>query len=198
MNIIKIPVGSMQQNCYILYDSGEGIIVDPGAEGEKILSKIGNLNIKYVVLTHNHFDHVGAVDTVCEKTGARLAIHKDDIPQLTAFPDIFRFAKPPEKKVDLSLSDGDIINFGNSEIRIMHTPGHTAGGISLISHQGIFCGDTLFFESIGRTDFPGGNFEALLASVNKILSFPDDTVLYSGHGSDTTVLHEKKFNLFIR
>ena len=109
---------------------------------------------------------------------------------------MFHFSSKPVKKIDIELSDGDEIKFGSESLKVMHTPGHTTGSVTLIGGKHAFCGDTVFYESIGRTDFPGGDFSAILDSLKKILELPGDTVLYPGHGENTTVEHEKQHNPF--
>ncbi|MDY6314789.1 MAG: MBL fold metallo-hydrolase [Clostridia bacterium] len=194
MDIKKVTVGPLGTNCYIVSSNGEGIIIDPGDVAKKIIENIGGLKIKYVVLTHNHFDHVGAVDKVCEKTGAKLMLHKADVELYNNVPEMFHFSTKPEKRIDIDLSDGDEIKFGAECLKVMHTPGHTEGGITLAGGGAAFCGDTVFYESVGRSDFPGGDFSKLLKSLEKILELPEDTVLYPGHGEATTVGHEKTHN----
>lgn len=194
MEIKKVTVGPLGTNCYIVHKNGEGIIIDPGDVAKKIIAETGDIDIKYIVLTHNHFDHVGAVDKVCAETNAKLMLHKDDVELYTNVPKIFHFSTKPDKRVDIELTDGYEIQIGGESLKVMHTPGHTEGGITLAGNGVAFCGDTVFFESVGRSDFPGGNFSVLLNSLEKILSLPDETVLYPGHGESTSVAHEKKYN----
>ena len=111
---------------------------------------------------------------------------------------MFSFAQTPVNPPDINLSDGSVINSGNISLKVMHTPGHTVGGITLIGDSFAICGDTIFCESVGRTDLPGGNFNTELDSIAKILELPGDTILYCGHGPSTTVLHEKKYNFYIK
>lgn len=196
MEIKKITVGPLGTNCYIVSSEKEGVIIDPGDVPKKILENVGDIKIKYVVLTHNHFDHVGGVDMVCEKLGAKLMLHKDDTELYCNVPEMFHFSSKPVKKIDIELSDGDEIKFGSESLKVMHTPGHTTGSVTLIGGKHAFCGDTVFYESIGRSDFPGGDFSAILDSLKKILELPGDTVLYPGHGENTTVEHEKQHNPF--
>ncbi len=199
MNVKAVSVGELGTNCYIVYNDNTGIIIDPGDQGEKIWRVVCELGISVstVILTHYHFDHVGAVDYVCQMTGAKLAIGEHDSDSYQNPPSIFSFAKPPVKKIDILLHDGDEITIGSDKLKVLHTPGHTPGGISLIGENFAFCGDTLFCESVGRTDFPGGSFTEERASVMKLLELKNETVLYCGHGPSTTVMHEKKYNPYL-
>lgn len=202
-----LAVGAMDSNCYIIGDqeTREGIVIDPGAEAKRILKKVDSLGLKIIaiVLTHGHVDHIGALAEVQEATGAEVWIHAEDAPQLTDANknlSIYVGPKMSVKKADRLLQDGDILKVGNLEVEVIHTPGHTRGGISLKCGPDILItGDTLFAGSVGRSDFPGGSHSQLIASIkNKLLKFPDETMVYPGHGPASTIGEEKQHNPFLR
>jgi glyoxylase-like metal-dependent hydrolase (beta-lactamase superfamily II) len=196
----------MDSNCYIIgcEETKEGIIVDPGAEGKRILKKVEELGLKInkIVLTHGHIDHIGALAEVREATSAKVLIHADDAAQLTdASQNLSAFVgqKLAVKAADQLLQDGDKIQFGNCTLEVIHTPGHTRGGISLKGEPDILItGDTLFTGSVGRSDFPGGSHSQLISSIkNKLLIFPPETKVYPGHGPSSTIGEEKSENPFL-
>ncbi|HHT51147.1 MAG TPA: MBL fold metallo-hydrolase [Eubacteriaceae bacterium] len=197
-----IPVGLLAANCYIIgcEDTNEGVVIDPGENGEKILSKIEELglNIKYIILTHGHFDHIGAVNEVKNNTNGLVAIHsldKEMVEDEKRSGNNRRSVAIDSYNVDLK--DGDIITIGNLDLKIIHTPGHSPGGICIYTEDTVFTGDTLFAGSIGRTDFYKGNMEELLFSIkNKLFTLPNDTKVYPGHGPSSTILEEKNTNPF--
>lgn len=189
MRLGKIVVGELETNCYLVWDEKgklphEAIVIDPGAEGERILEAIKQYSLKiiYIVNTHCHPDHIGANDFIKQKTGAELLIHSADLFLLE------------DSLVNLSpkrlLKEGDKIELGSFALEVLHTPGHTPGSISLYLKEEnlLFSGDTLFAGGIGRTDLPGGNFKHLENSIRqKLLKFPDETVVYPGHGPETSI-----------
>ena len=199
MDVKIIKVGQLDTNCYLVYENNEGVIIDPGDDGIKIYNEIlsRGLTIKFIILTHWHFDHVCALDYVKEKTGAKVVISHVDSTMLSKNIPGFPQVTLPYSKPDILVSDGDTLKFGETELKVISTPGHTAGGISIISNDSIFSGDTLFKESIGRCDLPGGNMKTEINSAKKLLQFPDDTVIYPGHGERTTVGHEKIYNFYV-
>ena len=200
-----ITVGPLQTNCYVVADelNGKGLVIDPGGDGSKILKVVEKLGIEVslVINTHGHFDHIMANKEIIRATGARLAIHKDDEPLLRKggglmFLGLIASSPPP----DLYLQEGDEVKFGKAYLRVLHTPGHSPGSISLYSpEEGVlFCGDVLFYMSIGRWDFPGGNYQVLMDSIQtKLLALPDNTIVYPGHGPSTTIGQEKVHNPFL-
>ena len=197
-------VGPMEANCYILYnpDRREGLIIDPGAEGACLIKfiKEEKISINYIINTHGHPDHIGANRKVKEYTNAPILIHQYDAPMLgkseSVFPLIFplEYSSPP---ADSLIKDGDLIECAGMKLKVLHTPGHTPGGISLLTDDSIFTGDTLFSGSIGRSDLPGGSQEVLLNSIEKILSLDENLTIYPGHGPPTTVGQELHSNPFI-
>ncbi|MFB0527332.1 MAG: MBL fold metallo-hydrolase [bacterium] len=203
--MVKIfTVGPMEANCYILYnpDKREGLIIDPGAEGSRLIKFIRqeNISINYIVNTHGHPDHIGANRKIKEYTNAPILIHQYDAPLLTKSNSILPLIFPIESSsppADTFIKDGDLIECGEMKLKVLHTPGHTPGGISLLLDDSIFTGDTLFSGSIGRFDLPGGSEEVLLKSIKKILSLGENLIIYPGHGPSTTVSQELHSNPFI-
>ena len=202
-----VIVGQLGVNCFILGcpETKEGIVVDPGAEPDRILSAVQRhgLTIKYVINTHGHFDHIGANRQLLAKTGAKLLVHEGDVPFLTRASQVatsYGLAAENSPPPDAFLADGMTVTFGNRELQVLHTPGHTPGGCSLyLQREGmVLTGDTLFAESVGRTDFPGSSHEALIAGIRgKLLPLPDATVVYPGHGPSSTIGWEKAHNPYL-
>ncbi|WP_298269198.1 MBL fold metallo-hydrolase [Geobacter sp.] len=202
-----VVVGPLGVNCFILgcEETGEGVVVDPGADAGRILEHVRSrgLAIRYVVNTHGHFDHVGGNRPVVEATGAKLLIHRDDVPFLGRAADVaamYGLTTENSPEPDIFLEDGATLSFGNCTMAILHTPGHTPGGCCLyLEKEGkVITGDTLFAESVGRTDFPGSSHEALMASIRtKLLTLPDATQVFPGHGPSTTIGRERLYNPYI-
>ena len=201
MKIQTLVVGELQVNCYILTEGNEAIVIDPGDEWGRILSVIENegATLSKIILTHGHFDHIGAVCDLQEKTGAKVYIHKDDEVMLSDNDKnlanvLYGRVKPCV--ADVTLSDGDVITLGENEIKVYHTPGHSNGGICLEIGKNLFPGDLLFQGSIGRFDF--GDIRTELNSLKFLVeNFADDVTVYPGHGPSTTIGDEKKFNPYI-
>lgn len=186
-----MPVGMLAANCYILgcEETKEAVMIDPGGDALGLLSKIKklDLNIKYIILTHGHYDHTGAINEIKEKTNAPIAIHKLDK----------KILEDENKSADMYLKDGDELSIGSIKLKIIHTPGHSPGGISILMDGAIFTGDTLFAGSIGRTDFYKGDMEQILSSIkNKLFLLPEETKVYPGHGPASTIGSEKNTNPF--
>lgn len=193
-------------NCFIVgcEDTHEAAVIDPGDEADRILLSLAEskLRLKYILNTHGHFDHVAANKKMKDATGADLIIHALDAPmlsQISASASMWGLSSDDSPPPDQTVEEGDIINFGNLSLKVIHTPGHTQGGISFYTDGCVFVGDTLFAGSIGRTDFAGGNFETLIASIReKLFRLADDTRVLTGHGPETTIGSEKQYNPFAR
>ena len=204
IKIHTLVVGQLQTNCYILQSQTNAIIIDPGNEAERILRFLQDLSVRpnKIIATHTHFDHVLGVDVIRAKLGIPFLIHHDDLPLLEAMQSrvqqIMGFSVPPPPKVDAFLKDGEIIHVGQTVVRVIHTPGHSPGSISLSSEGFVFTGDALFNQSIGRTDLPGGDFETLVHSIkHRLFKLDDDTIVYPGHGPETSISDEKLANPFV-
>jgi len=195
----KLIVGPIETNCYIVGSESNrrGMIIDPGASGKKILSSVDELglDITLIVLTHGHPDHAAAVKEVKKATGAEVAIHTDDAKFMHRLSLVVACPSTPDRL----LRDGDSVDVGELHFVVLHTPGHSPGGICLQGWGVVFSGDTLFRGSVGRTDFPSGNHHQLISSIYaKLMVLPDDTVVYPGHGADTTIGAERRTNPFLR
>lgn len=199
-------VGAMGANCYIIScpETKKAAVIDPGADAINlhrwILEK--GYQVEYILLTHGHVDHIGAVDDLRELFQAKVGIHEGDAAMLTdGNKNLSSYMGPAleMKPADLLLNDGQVLTVGKESITVISTPGHTPGGISFLTSVGLLSGDTLFEGSIGRTDFPGGSHEQLLDRIEKkLLILPEETRVYPGHGSDTTIGREKRENPFLR
>lgn len=203
-----LELGPFLANCYIVGSdkTGEGIIIDPVAEAETIMDNVRQLGltIKLIVATHSHPDHIMALGQLKEETGAPFAMHEAESAGMMAsgmarVMGLFMSGSAePLPKPDMSLKDGDAIEVGDLSFTVLHTPGHSPGGISLYGHGMVFVGDTLFNFSIGRTDFPGCSHQQLIDSINtKLLTLPDETIVYPGHGPQTTIRAERQHNPFL-
>ena len=206
MILETFEVGPFLVNCYLVgcEDTREAMIIDPGDQGEYILGRAQDmkLNVKHIVNTHGHGDHIKDNGLVKERTGAPLWIHELDAPMLTVpnnnLSAFFGFAitSPP---ADNYLEEGKDFVLGNLSFKIIHTPGHSRGGVCLLRDELVFVGDTLFRDSIGRTDLPGGDFSVLDRSIKeRLYTLGDDVVVYPGHGPSTTIGYEKHNNYFVR
>ena len=204
MILKRLVVGPFASNCYIVGSESnqEGMIIDPGDEAEAILKNVKDLglDIKSIVLTHGHIDHIGAVKEVKEATGAEVAIHADDAQALqeSSVSAMFGLSYPTPLPADRLLNDGDSIDIGDLHFLVVHTPGHSPGGICLVGEGMVFSGDTLFNYGIGRYDLPGGSYNQLMNSIHtKLMVLPDNTIAYPGHGPDTTIGAERRGNPFL-
>ncbi len=205
MILKNLVVGPLATNCYIVGSefNKEGIIIDPGDEAEVILRNVKDLelDIKSIVLTHAHIDHIGALKEVKEATGAEVAIHTDEAESLQRQPlsTLFGISYPIPPPPDRSLKDGDGIDIGSLHFSVLHTPGHSPGCICLLGEGVVFSGDTLFNYGIGRADLPGGNYSQLMNSIHtRLMTLPYDITVYPGHGPDTTIGTERQGNPFLR
>jgi len=205
--IEQLVVGALQTNCYVVGDEAarEGIVIDPGGDAGLILETVQRLkvNIKLVVNTHGHFDHIMANGEIMKATEAPLAIHPDDAGMLTNPLRSFAFFVGkihPSPPATVLLEEGSVVEFGSVKLEVLHTPGHSAGSISLWcpDKKVVFSGDILFNLGVGRTDFIGGSLRVLLQSIReKLFVLPDDTVVYPGHGPETTIGYERVHNPFL-
>ena len=206
MIIKKLVVGPVAANCYIASSEStkDGMIVDPGAEAEDILKSVKEmgLEIKLIVLTHRHPDHIGALTEVRQATGAETASHTDTDETECAQPSPNYVAGPSYQApppADRLLKGGDSLDIGDLHFSVLHTPGHSPNSICLLGHGVVFSGDTLFNFSIGRYDLAGGNYHQLMNSLHtKLMVLPDDTIVYPGHGPDTTIGTERRVNPFLQ
>ena len=197
MLIKTLPVGHLETNCYVVTDekSLDCAVIDPGAEANTILDYIEDNHLKCVavMLTHAHFDHVGALDEVLAETGAKCYVNnKEEQPGGNGFG---RFIAPDGA---IDYGEGDTVQVGALTFRVMETPGHTAGGVTLICEDALFTGDTLFRLSCGRTDFPGGDMKLELQSLKRIADLPGDYDVYPGHAESSRLSIEREHNPYMR
>ncbi len=209
MFLHQMEVGQMAVFAYIVGDpgSGEGLVIDPAGNVGRLINiaRENNISIKYIVNTHGHVDHMTGNAEMKTRTGARIICHRDDAEMLMFMPaPLFRMhmaeKSPPP---DIIVDDGDYITIGSISLKVMHTPGHTLGGISLYTEGYVFTGDTLFVEAVGRTDFPGGSWQTLRHSImDKLFTLPDETKVMPGHNygrmPSSTIGHEKMYNPYLR
>ncbi len=203
MFVKNIVVGPLQVNCFIIADdtSKEAVVIDPGDEPDMILDIIKNngLTVQYILCTHGHFDHVGAVSDIKKETGAKVALHKDELEIYSAALDMAAFwgydiERLPEP--DILLKDGDVVEFGRIRLNVLHTPGHSPGGICLYGDGIVITGDTVFAGSVGRTDLYGGDEKKLKESFKRLMSLPENIRVLPGHGPETLIAREKHENMF--
>jgi glyoxylase-like metal-dependent hydrolase (beta-lactamase superfamily II) len=209
MILEMLTVGTLYTNCYIVGcpETLESLIVDPGfdrdSEADRILKKVDHhhLKVKYIVNTHGHPDHTAGNGILKEATGAPILIHELDAPKLTdASQNLSRLfglhvTSPP---ADQTLRDGDVVQVGEVKLKVLHTPGHSKGSISLLGESVVFTGDTLFAGSIGRYDFPDASFREIMGSIKRLAMLPDHIKVYSGHGPTSTIGQEKRSNPFLQ
>lgn len=209
MIIETFPVGLLQCNCTILGDetTREAIVIDPGDDPDEILRRLekNSLTLKQIVCTHTHIDHVGAIYDVQERSGTPASIHEADLFLLDKLDVQAQWIGMPAPKrgvIESFIRDGDAVACRGIEIGVLHTPGHTPGSTTfhLAGDRNIlFAGDTLFMQSIGRTDLWGGSYTEILQSIHKkLLTFDDDTLVICGHGQSTTIGHERRYNPFLK
>jgi glyoxylase-like metal-dependent hydrolase (beta-lactamase superfamily II) len=207
-----MALGPIQANCYILgcEKTRQAVVIDPGDDPDRILTRLAGdqLKVVHIINTHGHFDHVGANKRLKAVTGADILIHKADapmLPQLSRAAASWGLSAEDSPTADRLLEDGDTITFGAHSLTVLHTPGHTPGGICLYTEypnagdvkKAVFVGDTLFAGSIGRTDFPGGSYDTLIDSIRtQLFALADDVEVYPGHMASTTIGVEKRTNPF--
>jgi glyoxylase-like metal-dependent hydrolase (beta-lactamase superfamily II) len=202
LEVVTLPNGRFAENCYLVADrrTREAAIIDPGEEPDAFLAELDTRawSLRAVWLTHAHIDHIHGVEAIKRATGVPIYLHPDDRPLYQALPQFGEWvglaldAPPPP---DVELQPGDRLRVGTCELEVRHTPGHSPGSVSFVGHGVVFGGDVLFNGSIGRTDLPGGDHATLLATIQThFLSLPDSTVVYSGHGPETTIGVERLTN----
>lgn len=205
MHIMRLVVGPLQVNCFIVADeeTKEAIVIDPGDDAQDIIRMIKDkgLLVKYIVNTHAHFDHVTANQALKEATGAALLLHEGDAPLLATISQhakMFGMTSPSSPPADRYVKHGDVITVGAISLKVLHTPGHSPGGICLLGNGFVFSGDALFESSIGRTDLPGGDLMTLINAIKEqLMTLPDETQVFCGHGPATTIGAERQENPFL-
>lgn len=203
MTIERIIVGMLQANCYLIgdRDSMMAILVDPGDEPDRLIDIIKDFGfaVSEIVCTHGHFDHVGAVGDLKTALGAKVLLHKDD---LLVYKHSYKIAQEwgfdaiAQPEPDLLIEEGYKIHLGNQTIEIIHTPGHSPGSVCLVGGDFVITGDTLFAGSVGRTDFPGGDYQKLGDSFRRLMALDKSTKVLPGHGPSSTIGYERSFNPF--
>lgn len=203
MIVKTLIVGPIEENCHIIGDekSGKAMVVDPGEDIDNIMKLVtqNGLTVEYIICTHGHFDHVGAVGALKAKTGASVLIHKDDLEIYNAAPKLalcFGIKVEKQPAPDQFIEDGAIIKIGDLSFRAMHSPGHSPGGIAIYGEGIVLTGDTLFAGSIGRTDLPGSDGSLIGKSLGKLMTLPDDTIVLCGHGPSSSIGQERRGNPF--
>ncbi len=206
MKILTLILNSMRTNCYILINeqTNEAIVVDPADNAKNIYKKLNDkkLKCKYIILTHAHFDHMLGLEELRELTGAPFCIHENDAPSLK-YPErtLMIHAKLKDNTIkdpEIVLKDNDILKCGDEQVQIIHTPGHTMGSICIICGNNMISGDTLFRDGIGRYDLYGSDYKQLLNSLHRISQLQENYKIYPGHGSTTTLNHEKELNIYVK
>lgn len=201
MEILSFVTTPFMENCLVLKDGDEAIVVDPGEATPEVLDAIDGLRVKTLVNTHAHIDHVGGNAAILERTGAELVCHKDCVEMLRQVPSqgqMFGIEVTQSPEPDRFLDEGDTVQVGSTTMSVVNVPGHAPGHIALVGDGFVIGGDVLFAGSIGRTDLPGGDYELLMDSIKtKFLTLPDDTIVYCGHGPSTTIGIERTTNPFL-
>lgn len=207
MEFRTLVAGPLETNCYILWceSTRKAAIIDPGGARDRIASLVESqgLEVEWILLTHGHPDHAFYAGHLARRFGSRIGMHEADVRHLTEGLSLAELFYDVSEYVEFSptdlLSDGDVVQFGDSRLQVIHTPGHSEGGLCYAIGADVFCGDTVFAGSVGRTDFPGGSYEQLIRSIReKILTLDDDTRLHPGHGPATTVGAERLHNQFLQ
>lgn len=206
ISVKTFVLGDLSTNTYVITEgeTNECAVVDPSAEDERLTAFLKTKNVRYILITHGHFDHIMGVDSVKNLVGGKVVVHRADEPALTdSHLNLIGLQYSGESinlKADIVVEDGDELPFGNTKFKVMHTPGHTKGGVCYILEKEriIFSGDTLFKLSAGRTDFPGGNPREELMSLSRLAKLSGDYTVYTGHGESTTLQYEKDNNRYVR
>ena len=204
LQVHQLTLGPLQTNCYIVYDEGskEGVVVDPADQGESIVQLIqgNNWKINQILLTHGHYDHIGGIGPIKEQLDADIYIHKKDADILTDSKKnlaVFLGGDDTTYTADQFLSEGQSFRLGSGKLDVLHTPGHTPGGVCFVGDHFVVVGDTLFQNSVGRTDFPYASDTQLIQSIQeKLFILSDEFVVYPGHGPATTIGRERRENPF--
>lgn len=207
MKIVTFPIRPMQENSYFFYNENslDGVVIDPGGDEARLVkfAEDNELTIRHILLTHGHYDHILAVETLRQAFGASVSAHQAEAPVLTD-PRVNMSSQmtrvPIILEADNLLADGDIITFGQDALRLIHTPGHTPGSCCFYSEKEkvLFTGDTLFFESVGRTDFALGSQKELYHAIEqRLFVLPEDVWVYPGHGQASSIGHERRHNPFL-
>ncbi|OAA91852.1 MBL fold metallo-hydrolase [Clostridium ljungdahlii] len=199
MKLRKLIVGAYAANCYILIDEKESksVVIDPGDDVKDIIDAIdaSKTKVGYILLTHGHADHTSAAEEIRNKYNAPIAISREDYNMMKSRE--LMYGKLIDE-VDIYIEDNQMFEFGNIKLKALYTPGHTPGGVSFLGENMVFTGDTLFKRSVGRTDFTGGDFNAIMDSIkNRLMTLPDEMVVFPGHGSKTSIKEEKMHNPFL-
>lgn len=206
MNVVRINAGEFGSNCWLVFGetTAGGVIIDPSPEIDVIsdaLEKRG-VTLRYILLTHGHFDHMTSCDTLRDLTGAPLCIHRDDAECLTNSnlnaSRLFSGADLLWRPAEVLLNDGMVLDSGDISVSVVHTPGHTAGSVCYLIGDMMFTGDTLFDCGIGRCDLPGGSDVEMIRSLALIRSIEGDFRIFTGHGSNTTLEKQKKYNTYLK
>ena len=206
MIIERLTVGPIECNCYVVgcSDTKEGVIIDPGGDAADIAATVKKhgLDIKYILCTHGHFDHIEGMSDLTKTVKAPICISEKDLALYDGIQEqgkLFGMNLDAVPKIDILLHDGDELAFGKFKIKVIATPGHTQGGVCFLIDESLFCGDTLFEYSIGRTDLPGGSFSEIIKSIKeKIFVLNENVRAYPGHGEATTIGVEKRFNPYVK
>lgn len=202
MRYLCITDGMLAENCYLLLDeaSGEAAVIDPGFVNDRLLGEIAKYKVRWILLTHGHFDHIEGVDRLRALTGAPSAAFRTE-GAFAADPaqngSLLMFGRPIACAVDRLLEDGETIHIGAVPVQVMHTPGHTAGGCCYVTPEAVFTGDTLMGYSVGRCDLPTGDEAALAVSLQKLAALPGDPAICGGHGPVTRLSEEKRRNPYL-